>query len=260
MDFTLDHGYLAAFLLGFGYALISGALNLVAGALHGHGHAGGHTGPVHGHAGSDDHAAVGHGPVEAGHDAVGVHGCGHHAHHATPAHDTAGAHSPDLAESSAAFDGALHFSPISPVVISMFLCAFGAAGLTLSRVLHLPAVLSLPIAAASAFAVAGCVFCLFFTVFRITQASSEARVLDLTGLEGEVITPIPAHGLGEIAYVSRGTRYTGPSRSDDGRPHATGAGVIISRVTGATFCVIESVEAALRRYDGLQEGGDSTHE
>jgi len=88
-------------------------------------------------------------------------------------------------------EGAVDFSPLSPVTISFFVAAFGGTGLVLTRVCHLPGILSLPLSTISGLIVAGAVFYLFFKIFRITQGSSEARVVDLMGIEAEVITAIP---------------------------------------------------------------------
>lgn len=225
MNFTLDHGYLAAFLLGVGYALVSGAINLIAGA--------------------------GHGDVDLDHDVDVGHDVG-------AGHDHEFGHDADMDSG----DGAVHFSPISPVTISMFVSTFGGVGLVLSRACHMPGLISLPVAAVSAFVVAAGVFYLFYTIFRVTQGSSEAHVSSLRGLEAEVTTTIPAEGLGEIAYVSRGTRYTGSARSDDRKPHPANSTVVISRVVGGIFCVTESLDEELRSLGGKDdaaaaESGDS---
>ena len=57
------------------------------------------------------------------------------------------------------------------------------------------------------------------------------------GVIGNIITPIPAAGVGEIAYVQSGTRYTAPAREDTGAPVASGAAVKIVRIVGSQFYV-----------------------
>jgi membrane-bound ClpP family serine protease len=52
-----------------------------------------------------------------------------------------------------------------------------------------------------------------------------------------VITPIPANGMGEIAYVQAGSRYSAPARDDRGAPVASGQTVRIVRVVGSQFYV-----------------------
>ena len=81
------------------------------------------------------------------------------------------------------------------------------------------------------------VFLFFRAVFRRTQSSSEGHVLAAIGLDATVITPIAPDGVGEIAYVQSGTRYSAPARTDDGLAHPNGASVRISRIVGTQFYV-----------------------
>jgi membrane protein implicated in regulation of membrane protease activity len=142
--------------------------------------------------------------------------------------------------------GEVHLSPVSPVTITMFVTAFGGVGLIATRTLALPILLSLPMALASGCVLAGVVFYTFSKLFQATESSSEARVSELIGLEAEVITPIPSQGLGEIAYVARGSRFTAPARSEDGKPHPAHSTVLIERVVGSVFCVRKSLDERLR--------------
>jgi membrane protein implicated in regulation of membrane protease activity len=161
------------------------------------------------------------------------HDLGHDIHHsADPSHLTA--------------QGEVHLSPISPVTITMFVTAFGGIGLTATHALTLPIVLSLPTALASGVILAGAAFYTFSKLFQATESSSEARVSELVGLEAEVITPIPSQGLGEIGYVARGTRFTAPARSDDGKPHPAHSMVVIERTVGSVFCVKKSLDERFR--------------
>ena len=59
--------------------------------------------------------------------------------------------------------------------------------------------------------------------------------MTVTGTSG--ITPIPANGVGEIAYVNGGSRYTAPARSLDGLEIANGKAVKIARIVGSQFYV-----------------------
>jgi hypothetical protein len=52
-----------------------------------------------------------------------------------------------------------------------------------------------------------------------------------------VITPIPANGVGEIAYVQAGSRYSAPARDEHGATVATGQTVKIVRIVGSQFYV-----------------------
>ena len=63
------------------------------------------------------------------------------------------------------------------------------------------------------------------------------RVADLVGQAATVITPVAADGVGEIAYVQAGTRYSAPARAEGGAAFASGATVKITRVVGTQFYV-----------------------
>lgn len=131
----------------------------------------------------------------------------------------------------------LHFSPMSPIVIATFVTAFGAMGLIALFALKIGALLSAGFALAVALAIAAAVFAAFTKIFAVTQSSSEAHQSELVGIQGEVITPIGKEGLGEVAYVQRGSRYSAPARSMDGRPVARGTLVRIVRLVGNTLVV-----------------------
>lgn len=168
---------------------------------------------------------------------------GGHGHHVGPVghdlHQGLG-HSTDALHAHA--EGEVQLSPISPVTITMFGTAFGGVGLVAFHALALPALFSLPMALLSGLIIAGVAFYAFSKLFQVTEGSSEPRISELVGLEAEVITPIPLQGLGEIAYVARGSRFTAPARSEDGKPHPVPSTVLIERIMGNIFCVREPVE------------------
>ncbi len=126
----------------------------------------------------------------------------------------------------------------SPTVLASFVTAFGAFGLIFTRI---PATnnvwASAPLAALGGGIVAWLVFLLFNAMFSRTQSSSESQVASLVGQTASVITPIPAAGVGEIAYVQGGTRYTAPAREEGGKAVGPGQPVKISRVVGTQFYV-----------------------
>ena len=80
-------------------------------------------------------------------------------------------------------------------------------------------------------------FLLFNWMFKQTQSSSESQVTALVGATATIITPIPAQGVGEIAYVDHGTRYTAPARALSGLAIPTGQTVKISKIVGSQFYV-----------------------
>ena len=113
----------------------------------------------------------------------------------------AGGHSPDLA----------NFNPFSMVSISSFLAAFGGGGILAGMN---GAGLAVSILAAVA---AGILMAVFFYLvvgkwLFSMQGTSQARDMDMLGMEAEVITPLAHDKTGEIAYNLRGTRFTSPAR------------------------------------------------
>ena len=126
----------------------------------------------------------------------------------------------------------------SPTVLSSFLTAFGAFGLILTRIPATSSVwASAPLSAVGGGIVGWLVFLLFNAMFNRTQSSSESHVASVVGQTASVITPIPATGVGEIAYVQGGTRYTAPAREEDGKPVGNGRTVKICRISGSQFYV-----------------------
>jgi hypothetical protein len=133
-------------------------------------------------------------------------------------------------------DGAVHYTPLSPVSIALFFTTFGGVGLLLKK-LGQPTLFQIPAAAFSGMVVGGLVAYGFFKVMQSTQASSHARAGEEIGLEAEVTIPIPNGGLGEIAYVVRGSRFNNPARTVDGKELPFGLKVKIVEKTGNTYVV-----------------------
>ena len=130
------------------------------------------------------------------------------------------------------------FAPVSPTTLATFVTAFGGFGLIFSKVpLTSSPWISVPLAMVGGFIIAAIVFTIFSKIFHATQSSSEGRVGQLLGCSATVITPIPPGGVGEIAYVQGGTRYTAPARSEDSMTLTTGTPVWIVRIAGAHFYV-----------------------
>ena len=126
----------------------------------------------------------------------------------------------------------------SPTVLSCFVTAFGACGLILSRVEATSNVwVSAPISAVAGVIMASLAFLLFNYMFSQTQSSSESRVSSLVGMTASIITPIPENGVGEIAYVQGGSRYSAPARTENGTPVPAGKPVRITRVVGTQYFV-----------------------
>ncbi len=129
-------------------------------------------------------------------------------------------------------------SIFSPTIIASFITAFGGFGLIFTQFHRTsPAEISAPLSIVGGLFVAGVLFLFFRSVFRHTQSSSESHVARLLGAQANVITPIPADGVGEIAYVVGETRYTAPARSENGTAVANGRTVKVTRIVGTQFYV-----------------------
>jgi membrane protein implicated in regulation of membrane protease activity len=133
--------------------------------------------------------------------------------------------------------GEITFSPMSPTVIAVFITAFGAGGIVATEGLEWGALAAMGLACGSGLLIAGLVYEVLSAVYKRTQGSSEAVASDFIGITAEVLTPIPADGTGEVAYVIKGTRYTGSARSVGGEAIAKNRLVEIVRVAGSTVYV-----------------------
>jgi membrane protein implicated in regulation of membrane protease activity len=130
-------------------------------------------------------------------------------------------------------------SALSPTVIASFVTAFGGFGLIFSQIKATKnPLISAPLAILGAFLIAAGLLWFLRQLFSKTQSSSESKVGSLAGLIATIITPIPQNGVGEIAYVQTGTRYTAPARSESGAAVPAGKPVKITRVLGSQFYVM----------------------
>jgi membrane protein implicated in regulation of membrane protease activity len=140
----------------------------------------------------------------------------------------------------AGFDhsGVPGISFFSPLVLACFIAGFGGLGIVFSGFKPTQSVwVSAPLSVAGAFCFAILVLYLFNAVFSRTQSSSESHVASLVGQAASIVTPIPAGGVGEIAYVQGGSRYTAPARTEDGSMIAAGQPVRITRLVGTQVYV-----------------------
>jgi membrane protein implicated in regulation of membrane protease activity len=142
------------------------------------------------------------------------------------------------AEAGYEHSGMPGISPFSPTTICSFLTAFGAFGMIFSSIKATRSVwVSTPLSALGGLLIAAGVLWLFSAMFNKTQSSSEGHIGALVGRTATVITPIPAAGVGEIAYVQGGSRYTAPAREEKGVAVANGQSVKITRVAESQFFV-----------------------
>ena len=132
-------------------------------------------------------------------------------------------------------------SAFSPTVLASFVMAFGGFGIIFHQI---PATrspwFSAPLALLGGFVMSALLLWLLRQLFSKTQSSSESKVASLAGLVATIVCPIPEHGVGEIAYVQAGTRYTAPARAENGVAIAAGQSVKITRVVGSQFYVTQA--------------------
>jgi len=143
-------------------------------------------------------------------------------------------------------DVGAHLSPISPPIMSTFLVGFGFCGMLFEKAFHLPWFLSAPSATGLSLGLAVAIFLVLGRLMESAQGTSHIALADLIGSEGQVITPIPANGLGEIAYSSTTGRSSMPARSESGVLIPKHSMVTITQVIGNTAMVRETIDEQLR--------------
>ena len=126
---------------------------------------------------------------------------------------------------------------LSPTILAAFVTGFGGVGAILRITADLPILAEVALAAVGGLALAGVGLLLMGAITRQTQVGSEYATNDLVGASAEVITPIPAGGLGEVAYIKKGTRSNAPARSLDGQAIPRNSDVRIVSVSGTTLVV-----------------------
>ncbi len=133
--------------------------------------------------------------------------------------------------------GSVGVSALSPMTIASFVASFGGLGLIGTQLLLMLDTVSLVFAAVGASIIAGGMFLFYSRVLVAGQGSSTIRMSQVQGKKAEIIIPIPKDGLGQVAFVARGTRTTWSARSSDGEPIRGGTIVTIQAVTGNTVIV-----------------------
>lgn len=129
-------------------------------------------------------------------------------------------------------------SAFSPTIIAAFVTAFGGLGLIFTQVQATKSpLISAPLAIVGALGIASLIVSVLRQLFAHTQSSSESHVAALVGVCANIISPIPANGVGEIAYVQGGSRYSAPAREVTGQPVAVGQTVKIAKIIGSQFYV-----------------------
>ena len=150
-------------------------------------------------------------------------------------------HLADAGGDSHGHDGAhgadFHFPLFSPLAIATLFAAIGAYGLIAKHALDLSDWSSLAVAFPAAIVTAWSVAYLAFRIMSGARGTSSVKTASFEGASGEVLTTIPAGGLGEIAAIVDGHRMTGPARHETDAAIPQGASVTVVRMVGSTFLV-----------------------
>ncbi len=200
----LTLAYIVLALVGCGYILLATFL--------------GHLGDQGGHADSG-HADSGHADGHAT-EHYGVDGSGH-------GEASAGAHG----------SGAFHFPFFSPLALATLCASIGAYGLITRYGFKASEGTSLAVAVPAAILTAYGITYAAWHIVRGSQGSSAIRLADVAGAQGEILTPIPAAGVGEVVALVAGQRFTGPARTEHGEPIPRGTTVTVVRMVGTTLIV-----------------------
>ncbi len=126
---------------------------------------------------------------------------------------------------------------LSPITVASFVTAFGAFGLIALGLFETTARWSLAWAAGGGLVVAVIAHFAFGYFLIAPQGSSEVKLKDIVGVVAEVITPIPADSVGEVAFVAQGGRMTYTAKSATGTLIARGTTVVIEKVVGGVAVV-----------------------
>jgi membrane-bound ClpP family serine protease len=137
-------------------------------------------------------------------------------------------------------DGAgadFHFPLFSPLALATLFSALGGYGLIAKYAFELDDWRSIAVAFPSALVTAWGVAYAAFRIMRGARGTSSLKTAAFEGASAEVLTSIPAGGIGEVAAIVEGQRITGPARHEAGTPIAQGAAVTVVRMVGSTFLV-----------------------
>jgi hypothetical protein len=126
---------------------------------------------------------------------------------------------------------------LSPITVASFVTAFGAFGLIALGLFDTTARWSLAWAAVGGLVVAVIAHFAFGYFLIAPQGSSEVKMKDIVGAVAEVITPIPADSVGEVAFVAQGGRMTYTAKSASGISIARGTTVVIEKIVGGVAVV-----------------------
>jgi membrane protein implicated in regulation of membrane protease activity len=129
-------------------------------------------------------------------------------------------------------DTGIDFINISPFAMAMFGTTFGLVGLITRLWFEMDAIPSIIWAAVLGLVIGGAAQAFFIYVLSPSRSSHYNLSADAIGREAEVITTIPAGGVGEIAFNNVSGRVKLGARATDNQAIPFGTVVIIKRVVG----------------------------
>ena len=141
------------------------------------------------------------------------------------------------AKASADAGVAFHFPFFSPLALATLCAAIGAWGLIAEFGFRLQGDQSLLLAIPAALVTAYLVTWASWCMVSGSRGTSAIRLAQLEGSPAEVTTPIPAGGVGEVAALVGGQRYSAPAREEEGGAVARGTTVTVVRMVGNTLLV-----------------------
>jgi membrane protein implicated in regulation of membrane protease activity len=144
-----------------------------------------------------------------------------------------------VAKASEGGGASFHFPFFSPLALATLAAAVGAYGLIAQYGVGVSGETSLLVAVPAALATAYAVTYVSWRLVHGSRGTSAISLAEIAGAHGEVITPIPAGGVGEVATLVGSQRFTAPARDADGREVPRGTAVVVLRMTGTTLVVTE---------------------
>ncbi|MBN2583627.1 MAG: NfeD family protein [Planctomycetes bacterium] len=139
----------------------------------------------------------------------------------------------DVGHAPGGMDHGPGISPFSPPIVAMTLVTFGGTGIIFTKLVGWEALSLLP-SSVSGIVMGLVTFAFFYTMAKKIQGSSSPSLGETIGIEAEATTPIPPDGVGEIAYVARGSRFTARAKSMTGDTLSSHTTVRIVKWVGHT--------------------------
>ncbi|MGE5327942.1 MAG: hypothetical protein ACM3KR_00335 [Deltaproteobacteria bacterium] len=136
-------------------------------------------------------------------------------------------------------------SPLKPIVIATFITLFGGFGIIGHFMSSIAAIFVFIFALAMGLLGAAVIFYTVVVPMYKCQSNSLISNESITNILADVITPIPVEGLGEVAYIAGGSKYTSPAKSLNQEEILKGTQVVIICIKDNIAEVIKKPEVKL---------------